>query len=248
MESKQLFIGAFVFFLYSQLIPVHAEQPLDPWRNSVKVRPVLPDLKAHSIHTYFGISPESPDGKHVLFYSSKEEEGHKGEIGIIERKTGKIEILVKDITTEDAHRAACQQWVCGGEQVVFHDLREGQWTVLSVDLETKKQQVLASGRQLGWSTPDAEVVPVYGPHFAPGKHRDLELVNVETGKITTVLTAKEVKAQFPEWVAEKFGDRKVNIFFPNLSPDREKVFFQDVFSEAGSSRSGRPGSIQGKGE
>ncbi|HSI65685.1 MAG TPA: hypothetical protein VLE43_21345, partial [Candidatus Saccharimonadia bacterium] len=70
-------------------IALHAEDdPLQPWRAGVQIRPVLPaSEQRHSIHSYFNTCPESPDGTQVLFYSSTSPDGHKGEVHIVNRTT-----------------------------------------------------------------------------------------------------------------------------------------------------------------
>jgi Tol biopolymer transport system component len=63
-------------------------------------------------------------------------------------------------------------------------------------------------------------------HWNPGTHRDLELLNVATGEIKTVLTADATRAQYPDWFAKAYGDQPISIFFPILSPDASRVFFK----------------------
>ena len=188
--------------------------PLGPWRQGVKVSAVLAGEGFHTIHSYFNTSPESPDGRWVLLYSSSAPDGHHGEIRIVERATGEATTLARNVTVEDAHRAACQQWICGGRSVVFHDLRDGQWVVVSADVPSGRQRVLAIGRQLSWGQPHGQVVPLYGPHWDPGEHRDLELLDVTTGEIRTVVTADAVRAEYADWVARQFGDQPISVFFP----------------------------------
>src|SRR5215510_10620939 len=91
------------------------ESPIDPWREKVQIRPLIPDLAAHTIHSYYVTTPESPDGRRVLYYQSTTPEGYEGEIRILERETGKTRTVASKITAEDAHRAACQQWIRGGK-------------------------------------------------------------------------------------------------------------------------------------
>lgn len=213
--------------------------PLAPWREGVKVRPVAPDQNRHSMHTYFNPSPESPDGKWVLYYTSNTPEGHQGDIRILERATGKEKVLVRNLTTEDAHRAACQQWVSGGRRVVFHDLRKGQWYVIAVDIRSGKERVLATKRLVGWGRANGDLVPIYGLHWNPGPHRDLELLNAETGEIRTVVTAAAVRQTYPEVVSKEFGDRPISIFFPILSPDGKRVFLKLATPAGGDFRSAK---------
>ena len=215
--------------LLALALPSRAEtqdDPLAPWRSGVQIKPVAPDQQRHSIHSYFNTSPESPDGKWVLFFTSTAEDGQHGEVRIRNRATGDERVLVQNLDVEDAHRAACQQWVSNGKRVVFHGERDGQWFVGAVDLDMGKERVLAPGRLACWGQPNGDLVPIYGLHWNPGAHRDLELLNVATGEIKTVLTADVTRAQYPEWFAKQYGDQPVSIFFPILSPDATRVFFK----------------------
>lgn len=209
------------------------------WQKEVRSRAVLGDAECHSIHSYFNTSPESPDGRWVLLYRSTSPEGHTGEVCIVERKTGEVRVLADGVTTEDAHRAACQQWVAGGRTVVFHDLRDGHWVVVAVDVAGGGQRVIARDRQVAWGQPHSDVVPVYGPHWDAKASRDLELVNVSTGETRTVLTAKAVRDKYPDWMQQTFGNRPVSIFFPILSPNERRVFFKLAAPAGGDFRSKR---------
>lgn len=219
-------------------LAVHAdESPLEAWKSKVSIHPVTPSEARHSIHSYFNTSPESPDGRHVLCFTSTTPEGHFGEVRIIERATGKERVLAEGIRTEDAHRVACQQWVSKGRRVVFHNEHEGQWSVQCVDVESGETKVLAKDRLSSWGQQQHDLVPIYGPHWNPGPHRDLELVNATTGEIKTVLTADAVKAKYPAVINKAFGDRPFSIFFPVLSPDLNRVFFKLASSTGGDPRS-----------
>lgn len=198
---------------------------VEPWRKC-RVRPLLPESAAHTIHSYYLTTPESPDGRWALFYASTTPEGYEGEVRIVERATGTLKTLAAKLVIEDAHRAACQQWISRGKRVVFHDFRDGEWVVARVDVETLEERVLATGRQIGFGAPGGDLVPIYGPHGDPGPHRDLEILNVETGEIRTVLTAAAVREAYPDWIAKNYGERPISIFFPVLSPDGARVFFK----------------------
>ncbi|MEX2262426.1 MAG: hypothetical protein WD696_10760 [Bryobacteraceae bacterium] len=207
------------------------------WTEGVKVSAIAPEAQHHSIHSYFNTSPESPDGRWILLYASTTLDGHNGEVRIRERATGQERVLARNVTTEDAHRAACQQWISGGRRVVFHDLRGGRWVIVSVDVATAKERVLTSGRMLSWGQPGGDIVPIYGPHWAPGENRDLELLNVETGAIRKVLTADAVRAKYAEPIQQRFGDRPISIFFPILSPNGKRVIFKLATPAGGDFRS-----------
>jgi hypothetical protein len=201
------------------------ESPVDPWRKA-RVKDVVPGADAHTIHSYYVCMPESPDGKSVVYFTSTTREAHEGEVRILERATGGVTTIASKVTVEDAHRTACQQWASKGKRIVFHDFRDGEWVVVAVDVDTRQQRVLAKGRQLGFGAPNGDVVPIYGPHGNPGSHRDLELLNVETGEIRTVLTASAVREKYASWTSKQFGERPISIFFPVLSPDGARVFFK----------------------
>src|SRR5262245_2648154 len=125
------------------------ESPVDPWRKA-RVKDVVPGAGAHSIHSYYVSTPESPDGKGVLYFTSTTRECYEGEVRILERATGKTTTLASKVVAEDAHRTACQQWLSKGKRVVYHDFRDGEWVVVCVDVDSLQQRVLAKGRQVGF--------------------------------------------------------------------------------------------------
>lgn len=214
-----------------------AEDRLAPWRSGVQLRPVAPQDGRHTIHSYFNTCPESPDGKWVLFFASTTPNAQRGDVCLRNRATGEEQVLARDVDTEDAHRAACQQWVSGGRRVVYHGERDGHWFTAVVDLETGQERLLARDRLAGWSQPNADLVPLYGLHWNPGPHRGLELANVETGEIHTAITADALQHAEPEFLARLFGDKPVSIFFPVLSPDLNRVFFKLATPAGGDARS-----------
>ncbi|MCC9608311.1 hypothetical protein LOC68_10920 [Blastopirellula sp. JC732] len=199
---------------------------LASWRDGVRVENVAPHADRHVIHSYFNTSPESPDGKYVLYFTSTAASGESGEIRILERRTGQEALLAENVTTEDAHRVACQQWSNGGQQVVYHDCRDGRWFVIAVDIATNKEKVLAEDRQVGFGSPASPWVPIYGCHWKPGPYRDLQLVHVVTGEIKTIVTAADVIGAYGDWTKEQFGGDNISIFFPVMSPDGNRIFFK----------------------
>ncbi len=221
------------------------DDPLAPWRTGVKISVVAPKDGRHTIHSYFNTCPESPDGRSVLFYSSTAKDGHRGEVCIRDRKTGEEKVLASNINAEDAHRVACQQWVSGGKRVVFHGERDGEWIVGCVDLDTMKERILARGQLAGWGQPDADIVPLYSPHWKPGTHPDLDLIHVATGEKTTPVTVDALKQAYPEWFGKTFGEQKPSIFFPILSPDLKRVFFKMALATGEDPRSTKASARQG---
>ena len=162
----------------------------------------------------------------MLYYTSSVRDGESGDIRILDRHTGVETIIADNITAEDAHRVACQQWSNGGKNVVYHDLKEGHWRVMTVDVATLEKKELVRDRQVCFGSVDSPWVPVYGCHWNPGPHRDIELVHVETGEIRTVVKVDDVIAACGDWIDERFGSRDISLFFPNMSPGDEKVFFK----------------------
>jgi hypothetical protein len=221
------------------------DDPLAAWRSGVKISVAAPKEGRHTMHSYFNTCPESPDGRSVLFYSSTAADGHHGEVVVRDRQSGEEKVLATNINAEDAHRVACQQWVSGGRRVVFHGERNKEWNTWCVDLDTMKERVLARGQLAGWGQPDADIVPLYSPHWNPGEHRDLDLINVATGEKQTPVTVEALKQAYPAWFAKAFGEQKPSIFFPILSPDLKRVFFkmalktgEDPRSKSASAREG----------
>lgn len=200
--------------------------PIARWRQGVTIAPLSAVEQRHALHAYYTAGPEHPQGETALFYSSQTREGYTGELRLIDRATTEERVLAGGITVEDTHRAACQQWASGGANVVFHDVRDDEWIVAVIDPVSGRERILARGRQLGWGQPAADVVPLYGPHWDPSALRDLELLDVISGEVRTVLTADAVRTAYPDLIAGEFGDRPISIFFPALSPDVQKVFFK----------------------
>ncbi|MEO8497882.1 MAG: hypothetical protein ABI614_22675 [Planctomycetota bacterium] len=222
-----------------------ADDPLAGWRSGVKISVVSTTDGRHTIHSYFNTCPESPDGRWVLYYASTAKDGHRGEVCIRDRHSGEEKVLATNITAEDAHRVACQQWVSGGKRVVFHGERDGQWFVGCVDLDTMQERVLARGQLAGWGQPQADILPLYSPHWNPGQHPDLDLVNVVTGEKQTAVTVAALQQAYPDWFQTTFGEQRPSIFFPILSPDLNRVFFKMALATGDDPRSKSASARQG---
>lgn len=203
--------------------------PIDPiavWRSGVNISPVAAPAARHTIHSYYLTNPESPDGTRVLFFVSTTPDAHRGDLVVRERATGKETVIARNLDTEDAHRAACQQWISHGRRVAYHDVKNGRWSVHVVDLATGADRVLAEDRQLCFGRAIDDQLPIYGCHWNPGPHRNLEFVNAATGEIRTVMTIADVEKRYGPWLAKEFGGRPTSIFFPHISPDGQRVFFK----------------------
>jgi hypothetical protein len=211
---------------------------LAAWKTGVKVAPVS-TAERHSIHSYFNTSPESPDGRWVLYFASPAPDAHRGQIILRERATGKEEVLAENVSVEDAHRAACQQWLSGGRRIAFHTVSDdGTCEVRVIDLDSRQDRVLARDRQIGFGQPLRDLLPLYGPHWNPGDYRGLELLNVATGKVeATPLTPEAIRTAYPDWVASQYGERPISLFFPLLSPDASRVLFKLAAPAGGDFRS-----------
>lgn len=202
------------------------ETPVAAWRTGVSIRPVTPHSDRHTYHAYYLTCPESPDGTRVLYYASTTKDGHQGELVVRDRATGAETVVARNLDTEDAHRAACQQWISGGRRVAYHDVKAARWSVHVVDLATGQDRALATDRQLCFGRAVDDVLPVYGCHWNPGEHRDLELLDAVTGGIRTAVTAADVARHSQVWLEKKFGGRPTSVFFPHISPDGRRVFFK----------------------
>ena len=200
--------------------------PLAPWLTGVTIHPVAAVAARHTIHTYYLTRPESPDGTRALFFVSTTPDAHHGDLVVLDRATGKETVIARDLDTEDAHRAACQQWISNGKRVAYHDVKDGRWSVHVVDLATGANRKLAEDRQLCFGRAIDDILPIYGCHWNPGTHRDLEFLDAATGEIRTVMTIADVEKRYGAWLAKEFGGRPTSIFFPNISPDGQRVFFK----------------------
>jgi hypothetical protein len=223
--SQPLILGLAALTLISPARSAN-DEPLARWRTGVTIRPLTEIGERHSIHTYYLTNPESPDGSKVLYYTSTTQEGHHGNLVVLDRASGRETIVARGIDTEDAHRGACQQWISQGRRIAYHDVKDGRWTVHVVDLDTLRDRTLAVDRQLCFGRAVDDLVPLYGCHWNPGAHRDLELLNVATGEIRTVVTIADVEKRYGTWLQKEFGGRTTSIFFPVISPDGQRAFFK----------------------
>lgn len=210
-----------------------ADDPLLPWRRDVRVHPVSATPARHTIHSYYVCNPESPDGRRVLFYASTTANAYVGEFCVLDRETGRETVLARDVHVEDAHRAACQQWISNGRRIAFHEVREGRWRVVILDADTGAETAAVEDRQLAFGQPHGDLLPIYGCHWNPGPHRDLELLDAATGQLRTAVKIDAVQQQYPDWLKKEFGDKPVSIFFPVLSPDQKRVFFKMAAGNGG---------------
>jgi hypothetical protein len=183
------------------------------------------DLNAHS---YYVSSPESPDGNWVLFFHSTTAEAHAGELRIRHRMTGEVRTLSRICKTEDAHRVACQQWISKGKRVIFHDYRDGKWIVASVEIDSGKETTLATDRLVGWGQPHSDIVPMYGLHWSGSGSNDIQLLDVNTGKVQSSISMETFRSSFAEEIRgdKDFHNENLKLFFPLLSPDLNRVFFK----------------------
>ena len=201
-------------------------------RSATKVRPVLEgDAEFHSIHAYNLTCPESPDEKWLLFFRSTSEDAHLGDVCIVSRASGEVRVLANDVEVQDAHRVACQQWARGGRTVVYQDLRDGHSVVVAVDVVTLETRVLGRERQIAFGSADADSVALYGEHWAPARFGDISLVDVATGKTEPLISADSVRPAYAmtgyaAYLDKRFRRRKTTLFFPNLSPNQQRVFFK----------------------
>ena len=136
---ERLFLTVLISTMAGQLAVGADDDPVTAWHTRVEIRPVLDaDSTFHSIHTYYKTCPESPDGTRVLFFRSKTPEAQLGDVYVLGRRSNEVRVLARNVVTEDAHRAACQQWGHGGKMVVFHELRDYEWQIVSADRDDRR--------------------------------------------------------------------------------------------------------------
>jgi len=209
-----------------------AESPVAAWRGA-KVRPVSSVAGRHTMHTYYLVNPESPDGTKVVFYASTDEAGHVGNVVVQDRATGEETVVAANVQTEDAHRAALQQWLSGGKLVAYHEVVDGRWQVCVVDVATKQKTVVAQDRQLAFAQAHGDLLPMYGCHWNPGDYRDLYLWDARTGQTTVPVKIGDVEALYGDWLKEEFAGKQTSIAFPALSPNLNRIFFKMAAGNGG---------------
>ena len=207
--------------------------PVEPWKQNVQIKPVSAVADRHTIHSYYLANPESPDGRYVLYFTSKHPAAQVGELRILNRATAEETLIAADVHTEDAHRVACQQWLAGGKYIAWHEVVGKKWQVVVYDLDAKQKRVVAENRQIGFGQPGGHLLPMYGCHWNPGPYRDLYIWNANTGEVSTAITIAQVEEQLKDWLAKEFQGKPTSVFFPVLSPNLELVFFKPAAGSGG---------------
>lgn len=222
-----------------------ADDPVAPWRQGVTFAPVSQAPGRHTMHAYYLLNPESPDGRRVVFYASSDKAGHVGQVIVQDRATGAETVLADDVQTEDAHRVALQQWTLNGQAVAYHEVVNKRWRVVLVDVATGSRKIVAEDRQLGFGRGDGQVLPLYGCHWNPGEHRDLELYNAGTGELRTACTIADVERKYGAWLQAEFQGKPTSIAFPTISPDHRRAFFKIAAGDGGDGYMGKVSHRQG---
>lgn len=213
-----------------------AAPTFDAWLHHLEIEDVCASEGCHTLHAYFNCSPERPDGREVLFYRSRQGDAMRGELVARKRETGEETVLAADLSVEDPHRAALQQWAGNGRRVVYHRPGTEGWEVVVADARTGEALRVVPGRQLGVGN-GGEWVPLCAAPGNPGGFRDVELLNVSSGEIRRAVRAERIRGEHEGWVEERCGTAGISLYFPVLSPDGARVFFKLAVPDgAGGSR------------
>jgi len=224
--TSATFSGASALMHSRFAFSAEADNPVARWQTGVQISPVSKVTGRHTMHAYYLLNPESPDGRRVVFFASTDPTGHVGQVCILDRRTGAETVLADEVHTEDAHRVALQQWTANGKAVAYHEVVDKRWRVVVVDIETRSKKIVAEDRQLAFGRGDGYLLPLYGCHWNPGEHRDLELYDVATGQLRTAVKIGDVERKYGDWLRKEFAGKPTSIAFPTISPDHKRVFFK----------------------
>jgi Tol biopolymer transport system component len=211
----------------------------------VKIAPVSKVEGRHTMHTYYLMNPESPDGRRVVFFASTDKAGHVGQVIVLDRATGAETVLADDVHTEDAHRVALQQWTMNGAAVAYHEVVDKRWRVVVVDVATGGKKIVAEDRQLAFGRGDGHTLPMYGCHWNPGEYRDLYLYDVAKGETRTACKIADVEKKYGDWLQAEFKGKPTSIAFPTISPDHKRAFFKIASGGDGDNYMGKVSQRQG---
>jgi hypothetical protein len=166
----------------------------------------------HSLHAYQGICPWSPDGSRLL-YAGFDAPGEPACIVARDLRTGRDHFLGRTGRC-DFHTAAYQQWILGGNAVVYRDERaEGSRGSTVVDLEGNStfyprlhiRQVTADGR--------------HGYGYSMEGQISAMRVDFTSGEVRTYFTVAEAAACLPPEIAEECA-WSFSHFVPNAQGTR----------------------------
>lgn len=197
----------------------------------------------HSVHSYYVATPESPDGRQILYFASERTDAGLGDIVVQDRISGDDRAVARGVEVEDAHRVACQHWCDGGRCVAFQDYRDGKWLAMVADLASGTQRVLAENCQVGFAHPSSPWIPVIGFHGRPDGITGIRLVHARTGEVKNAISAADVCSRYGGWVDETFGGRDISLYFPVVGPGARRMFFKVARAMGDGVNSNRQGLI-----
>jgi len=159
---------------------------------------LISDGKTFSVHTYFDICPESPDGKHVVYsrftggIPSRDFSAPKtGHVILVDRDGGAVRVI-GCFAPRAAHTGAYALWI-DNATVAYQDGAE----LCIVDIERGATRRLKGACQMfnpaaGAIFQPGEMYTKSGNDFPPGFYR----LDIQSGKVSAVITVKEL-AQLP---------------------------------------------------
>lgn len=178
----------------------------------------------HSVHAYHGVQPWSRDGTHLLYFGFETlDEGH---LVVQELRTGR-ETILGTTPIGDFHTAAKQRWVFDDTAVLFASPgAEGVTCPTLVFLERPGElQPLRrlAGRSIRSVCADGQHVLGAGEVAGEGPAA-VELIDLRTEEIQTLVTAADAVAVLPEELRVPGASYHFN--HPVFNPAETRLFFK----------------------
>ena len=184
---------------------------------------VISDNKTFSVHTYFDICPESPDGRLVAYTrftggvpGRNRDEPRAGVVVIIDRN-GENERVVGEFSSRWGHFGAYVLWI-DGSTIAYQDGEE----VHFANIDTGEEKVFTGGCQMYHSSGGAVFTPGESVTFGSGPFEDaLYILDIETGNVRPVITLNDLAKA--EWLRDEPERENWDLHHAKWSPSGKRV-------------------------
>jgi hypothetical protein len=178
----------------------------------------------HSVHTYFGISPLDRTGRQLLYLGFDSLEG-EASVVVRDLRTGRDTTLAKT-RKFNFHSAAYQHWVLRDSAIIFETQGDdGQAYPALVSLQAPQEvRVLTALRNRNVRHVCSDSVHVLAYWAVPDPNAAIERVNLETGRVETLVTVTQALAELPASLREP----QVRHYFthPVTNAAENRMFFK----------------------
>ncbi len=161
----------------------------------------ISDGARFSVHAYYDICPESPDGRHLVYFRFDGDLPGPGEV-VVAEPDGSNPRVVGRSTLGNPHVGAYQQWL-DDETVAFNDVRDGRPVTRMVSIGGEVLDELPSGLRMVHPASRRGLVPVRWAYScfgldAAGVDDGVDVLDFQSGAVRRLLSVGQAIETHPK--------------------------------------------------